>query len=66
MKKIQHDGNMESFHGISVESQKTGGSPQGAEWASEDFGCSAFWLQILRAHEQTALGYLSLLVSSHP
>lgn len=45
MKKIQHDGNMKFFHGISVESERTG-SPQGAEWASEAFGYSVVWLQI--------------------
>lgn len=45
MKKIQHDGNMKFFHGISVESERTGGSPQGAEWASEAlFGYSVVWL----------------------
>ena len=58
MKKIQHDGNMRFFHGISVESERTGGSPQGAEWASEAFGYPIVLLQILRVHEQTALGYL--------
>lgn len=49
-----------------VESKRTGGSLDGAEWAKEAFGCSVGWLQIAGVYEQTALGYLVLPASPHP